>query len=664
MSNKREITTIRMWIVAGGIFVFGLMIAIQLVKIQVFQGEHYRGMAEKAVHEDRTIPATRGNLYDAQGNLLAITVPKYDIRFDAVTVYKQDFDDNVGALSEALATKFGKSKTYYNNLLRKARQNKNRYLLLARDLKYSDYLEVKEFPLLEKGAYRGGRIVERKLRREHPLGKMAERTVGYERKDDEGNYSRAGMEGSFTALLSGTDGKHSMQKIARGQWKPVTPYPEVEPKDGYDVYTTIDVNIQDIAHHALLRQLEKFEGQYGTAVVMEVATGEIKAMANLARTDKGKYYEKLNYAVGATMEPGSTFKLMALVQALEDKVIDTSTVVDTRNGTLKKFGKTVRDSRRGGYGKISAAKAFEESSNTAFVQLIDDNYRNNPEKFVEGLRDMHLASKSGIPLIGEGEPKIPHPDDSDWSKISLSWMSFGYGVSMTPLQTLTFYNAIANNGVLVRPRLLRESRDWDGTVERYEREVLDDAICSQETVNKVRAIMENTVKRGTAENIYTPDFSMAGKTGTAKTEYWLDGPTQYVASFAGYFPADKPKYSCIVVVNKPNSKLGYYGSEVAAPVFREIAVKIYSDTPIQQLVPSLQPASESQVDNYEAYLAQVNDTKRTVPNVQGMDGMDAIALLENLGLRVAFEGTGKVTRQSVQKGSPLKGITEIILYLS
>jgi len=332
------------------------------------------------------------------------------------------------------------------------------------------------------------------------------------------------------------------QKISQNQWKPINGANELEPQDGYDVYTTIDVNMQDVAHHALLEQLEYYEADHGTAVVMEVATGEIKALSNLGRGTSGKYYEKRNYAVWESHEPGSTFKLMSVIAALEDKVVDTSTVFDTQKGKLTYYGFDVRDSKYGGYGKISVAKAFELSSNTALVQMVQNNYKNDPERYVDRLYSLGLNKKLNLPISGEGSPKIPHPDDTDWNGITLPWMAYGYGVELTPLQTLTFYNAVANNGVMVKPRLIREVRAKEKLIDRFDREILNPSICSQETVDKVKVMMENVVRRGTADNLYSDSFSMAGKTGTCQVNYAVKGKSlEYVASFAGHFPADEPK---------------------------------------------------------------------------------------------------------------------------
>ena len=643
----------RLYIIAGGILLFAFAIAFKLVNIQIAEGEKYKELSDKRVYKNFTIPANRGNLYDAEGNLLATSVPEYDIRFDALTVSQENFDLYLNPLAKELSKMFGKPESYYVNVLRRARANKNRYFLVARGVGYSQYVKIKEFPMFRLGAYKGGFISEQRTVRQRPLGKIGERTVGH---------GQAGLEGAYDEYLKGKDGHRLKQKIAQGQWKPISDENEREPKDGLDVVSTININIQDIAHHALLSQLERFQADHGTVVVMETKTGEIKAMANLGRTDDGKYYEKRNYAVWESHEPGSTFKLMAMVAALEDKVVDTADVVDTEDGTVKYYDRVVRDSHRGGYGEISVARAFEVSSNTAFSKFIYEGYKDKPEAFVNRLDYMGLNRKIGLEIKGEGSPKIPHPDDSNWYGTTLPWMSFGYGVSITPLQTLAFYNAIANDGVMIKPRLIKEVRDRDKIIYDYNEPVIQNSVCSKETAGKVREMMRQTVKRGTATNIYNENFSMAGKTGTCLTGYGAGkGGSEYIASFAGYFPAENPEYSCIVVISKPDRSIGYYGNIVAGPVFKTIAQKIYTDTPnVDQI--DQQEATNNEVNkDFEKYFAVSQKYKTIVPDVKGLPAMDAVAILENLGLQVKLNGSGKIKKQSIQKGEKVKPNQQILI---
>ncbi len=663
----------KLYIVTALMTLFFLVIVFRVVNIQYIQGDKYRKLSVENTIKNDTIFSNRGNVYAADGNLLATSMYKYTIRMDLVAVRSSVFEKHLKALSKSLSELLGKSASYYQNKLRTARKRKNRYLLIARGLGYTDYMKIKNFPIFNLGPYKGGFITEQKTVRVRPIGKIAERTIGY--NDHRGG---AGIEGAFAGYLQGENGWRLKQKIAKGQWKPINDVNEKEPIDGSDVITTLDVNMQDITHHALLRQMEYFEAEHGSAIVMETATGEVKSISNLGRTSQGKYYEKRNYAVWESHEPGSTFKLASLMAALDDKVIDTATVVDTEKGVMWLHGSKVEDSHRGGYGKISAARVFEVSSNVGIVKLIKKHYDDDPEKFIRKMRSFGLDEKLGLPIQGEGKPFIPYPGNTrnPWSKISLEWMAWGYGVSITPLQMLTFYNAVANNGEMVKPRFVRELRVQNKTKKVFDKVVLKKRIASQETIKKVRKVLENVVRRGTAENVYSPGLSLAGKTGTAKK--WVDGVRDeqgayvkghysnklYVASFAGFFPADKPKYSCIVVIHEPNKKKGYYGAVVAAPVFKEIAQKIYSTTPFEtNSVKEDAPMKVSDSD-YGRYYSMLQKEYRVVPDVRGMSGMDAVSLLESLGMVVEFKGVGKVLVQSKRKGSQFKKGDRILLKLS
>ncbi|SRX74633.1 penicillin-binding protein [Aequorivita antarctica] len=656
----------RLYIVAGCMFFFALAISVKLMNIQFVHGEQYRELAKENTTKNFIIPANRGNVYADDGSLLATSVPKYDIRFDAVTVTSEDFNENLKPLSEGLSKMFGKPVSYYQEMFRKARADKNRYQLVVKNLGYSNYIKVKNLPLFRKGPYKGGLIVEQRTVREHPIGLIAQRTVGDEAFDRPGYYA-VGLEGAFNDLLTGKEGHRLKQKIAQGQWKPISDDNEIEPQDGYDIVSTINVNIQDIAHHALLKQLEYYEAEHGSVIVMEVATGEIKAVSNLGRTSSGTYYEKLNYAIGESHEPGSTFKVMAMMAALEDKVIDTSTVIDTGNGVKVFYGRKIYDSHRGGYGKISAAKALEVSSNIGLATIINDNYSKNPNKFIDRLKSWNLTEKTGVKIKGEGKPMIPQPGDKKWSKNALPSMAYGYNLRLTPLQTLTFYNAIANNGVMVKPRFIKEVRAWNEKVTTYDTKVINPKICSDKTLSEIKEIMKNIVKRGTGKSLYSPDFSMAGKTGTAQTEYWMPdwkSNRRYISSFAGFFPAENPKYSCIVIIHKPSTKKGFYGADVSGPVFKRIAQKIFTDSQIIDSVEDVEKTDPVIEKDYEQYYAKLQQTAKIIPNVTGMAGMDAVSLLENLGLKVQVVGNGTVSKQSLKSGEILKKGQQIILNLS
>ncbi|WP_073082782.1 penicillin-binding protein [Winogradskyella jejuensis] len=651
-------------------FVFALAVVFKLCSIQFVHGEKYRAMAQKRAVKYFDIPANRGNIYSADGSLLAMSIPKYDIAIDAVTSSEKNFKKYIKPLCDSLATFTGKPSNSFELKIKKARETEDQYLALLRNLSYSEFIRVRNFPLFRLGAVRGGFVYNQTTKREHPMGGIAERSIGYERIDENNYATRVGIDGAFGKdYLRGKNGKRLKQKIGKGEWKPLRDANEIEAKDGYDIYTTIDVNIQDIAHHSLLGQLEKYEADHGCVVVMDVKTGEIKAISNLGRNREGKYYERLNYAVGESHEPGSTFKVMAMMAALEDKVIDTSTVVDTKNGSKRFYGRTIYDSGAG-HGKISAAKALEVSSNIGLATIIDDNYKDNPEKFLKRLRQWRLNDTLGVSIIGEGIPDIPHPGASNWSRNALPSISYGYNMELTPLQTLAFYNAIANNGQLIKPRFLRAVKEFDRDIEVFEKEVLVDKICSEQTLSKIKDILKNIVVRGTGKKLYSDTFSMAGKTGTAWTDYadieaWRKDK-KYVSSFAGYFPADNPKYSCIVVIHKPSTKVGFYGADVSGPVFKRIAQKIYTDTPLIDEIQTVEFENAQVVEDFEKFNSVSNTYKTIMPDLVGMPAMDAIAFLENMdvNIKVKLNGSGRIKSQSVSENIKLKPNQTIILEAS
>ncbi len=656
----------RIYLVAFAIFLVAIAIAVKLTNIQWVEGDYYRKLAKDRTVKTFVIPANKGNIYSADGSLLATSIPNYTIRFDAVAPKTIDFESKVDSLAMSLSKLLGKPTVFYNSLLRTARANKSRYTLIAENLSYTEYSKIKKMPLFNKGAYKGGIIVEQETVREHPIGQIAERTIGYDKVDEDGFRKRVGIEGAFGKYLNGKDGKVLKQKIAKGQWKPIRDINEVDPQDGYDVISTIDVYIQDIAHHALLKQLQEYEAEHGCVVVMETKTGQVKAISNLGRDEKsGNYYETINYAVAEAHEPGSTFKLIDMIALLDDHKIDTSKVFDSHGGIIDFKGKKVRDSHDGGYGKISLARGFEVSSNTVMVQSVYENYKDNPKEFVDRIDRMGLNKPLGLPFQGEGNPKIPQPSDKNWSALSLPWMAFGYGVAVTPLQTLTLYNAIANNGEMVKPQFVSEIKEWNKTIKKYDKQVINPKICSDETTKKLRAIMQNVVKRGTAAKLYSKDFSMAGKTGTAQAGYGTNGglDKHYISSFVGYFPAENPKYSCIVVVHKPNtSKNNYYGADVAGPVFKRIAQKIFTDVPSTNEINNIDRKIAKQETKYVEDYTKVQDIN-TIPDLKGMPGMDAVAIVGNLGLKVIVKGIGKVKSQSIQAGQPVIKNSTITLEL-
>ena len=639
----------RFYLLVVFILIFSFILIFKLFHIQFYENETGLGIEPESIVKNVILEPSRGNIYASDGNILATSIPRYELHWDSDTTDDYLFETKKKILADSIASLTGMSSKFILKKLEKAKKNKNRYFLVAKNVSYSDYKRYKSFPIFNQNVYRGGLIVEQEIKREHPLGKIAERTIGYEKQDNNGSYFRVGLEGAFSEYLRGNPGIRLKQKIANGQWKPISDSNEKEPTEGYDLYTTLDVNIQEIVHNTLLGQLEKFEAEHGTAVVMEVKTGEIKAIANLGRTDEGKYYEKLNYAVGEAHEPGSTFKLMGIIAALEDKVIDYNSLINTGKGELKFFDKyKVKDSKRGGHGIITASKAFEVSSNVGLVKIIYDNYKDNPKKFVDRLYNLGLNKTLGLPIKGEGIPKIPYPTDSNWDGLDLPWMAYGYGVAITPLQTLAFYNAIANDGEMVKPRFISQISNLGNLPTKvFSKQTLNPSVCSKETLNKVQQMLYNVVdkKWGTAFNIKDELLSMAGKTGTCQVDYTSE-EVQYISSFVGYYPVENPKYSCIVVIHRPNKSIGYYGSTVAAPVFKTIAKKIFNDIPKKIEI------------SYSAFTDLDNNT---VPNVKGLYQKEAIKKLKNKGMTVKVKGKGIVKSQSIKPGSKIKNQQKIVI---
>ena len=582
MENKNNSFLWRLYLISSILLIFGIGIGYKLFYLQFIEGEKYRKIAEDKTLKSFTVNSVRGNIFSEDGSLLATSTTKYDIYFDSKTVSKNTFDSEIKNLSISLSNHLDREEKFWYDYIIDARENGNRFLPIAKNISQDLVQKLKTFPILRYGSIRGGLIIERKIKRDYPLGKIAERTIGYERIDEKGNYRGVGLEHAFGPYLRGKNGQMIKRKISNGQWKVLENNINIEPIDGLDVKTTLNTSMQDIVHDYLLEQTQKYEADHSTAVLMEVETGKIRAISNFGRTDDGKYYEKLNYSIGEATEPGSTFKLMTMIAALEDQVIDTLQMIDTKNGELDFYGFKVRDSRKGGYGKINAMDIFRLSSNTGMVKIITDAYEGKSEKFVNRLYNMGVNNPIDLGIKGEPNPKIPHPSENDWNGLSLPWMSYGYGILLTPLQILSFYNGIANNGEMVKPTFL-ESTSKLGSTNFYEfkKEIINPSICSKNTLSIVQKMLLDVIhhKNGTAKNIKSEHIKIAGKTGTAQIGYGTD-EINYISSFVGYFPADQPKYSCIVVVNSPNKNIGYYGSDVAAPVFKRIAEKISSRFPI------------------------------------------------------------------------------------
>ena len=651
----------RFYIVICTMIIFSFLLMGKLIYIQVFEGERYKVIASNQTVKNVVLQPSRGNIYSEDGSLMATSVAQYEVRWDSKVPSNSLYNNGKENLAKGLSSILQIPHTELIEKLENARMNNNRYMLVAKNLSYSKLKKIKSLPIFNLPSFKGGIIIEQQIKREHPLGKIAERTIGYELKSLNGNYFRVGIEGAFGTYLRGEEGRRLKQRIANGQWKPINDVNEKEPTQGYDVFTTINLNIQDIAHSALLEQLEKYKADHGSAVVMESRTGKIRAIVNLGRTTENTYYEKLNYAVGELNEPGSTFKLISMIAALEDKVVDPEQLIDTGNGEIIFYNKyKVRDTKKGGYGLIPASKVFESSSNTGMVNIVYNHYKDDPSKFVNRLYNMGINRSLGLSIKGEPEPKIPYPTDKDWDGLDLPWMAYGYGVAMTPLQILSFYNAIANDGELLRPKFIEKIANAGEKPQKiFKKEILNPSICSKETLTKIKSMLFNVVdkKWGTAYQIKDSLFDVAGKTGTCQLDY-TKGEVQYISSFVGYFPVENPIYSCIVVIHRPDKKLGYYGSTVAAPVFKKIAKKIYISTPKEINI------KRSEINISLEKTKQTKTNKTQIPDLIGKSNLDAISIVQKLGLNFKIIGEGRVIKQSIKAGTRIKEGELIILEFS
>jgi len=703
MKLRKDILS-RVYLVYVGVTLFALVILGQTFNLQMIEGDEWRKKEENLTRKFREIEAVRGNIYASDGSLLATSIPKYEIRFDANTEALKDkyFNENVDSLAYQLSLLFPeKTHAAYRAELISARKNKERYHLIQRNVKFTDLKKAMQFPIFREGKYQGGFIYAQQNRRVKPFNVLAARTIGYDRD----GIKPVGLEGAYSRELSGVKGQRLEQKIAGGVWMPVNESEGSEPEDGSDVYTTIDINIQDVAENALLNQLEDHQADHGCVVLMEVATGKVKAMANLQRNKNGSYYESYNYAIGESTEPGSVFKLASLMAAFEDGYLDLDEMVDTEDGTTQFYDATMRDSHKGGYGVISIKEAFIKSSNVAISKEINRVYKAHPQDFVDRLYKMNLNKRLGVEIAGEGNPFIKNTDNDSWSGLTIPWMSIGYEIEMTPLQILTFYNAVANNGKMVKPKFVNSIKKRGKLVKEFDTEVINNSICSMETIAKAKEMLEGVVEEGTAKNLKNSIYKIAGKTGTAqianeKYGYKYESKVSYQASFVGYFPADNPKYTCIVVVNAPSRDV-YYGNVVAGPIFKEVADKVYASSfEIHEEIEKEKNKANSRIpyakDGFYADLSRVysefnikldagenitdwveisTEEKKVkvynkkiapiyVPDVTGMSIKDAIYLLENEGIRVSFTGNGVVKTQSISAGEKIIKGSRIILELA
>lgn len=698
MSIKRDIL-IRVRVAFLLIGLLAGAIVYRIAKVQFIEGEKWVGLGESIGMKVMEVPATRGNIYAEDGSLLATSLPFYQVAIDPYISSEGLYKSNIDSLSILLAGYF-KDQTWkqYKSKIERARKNGRRYLLLnSKQIGYQDKKKMEHWPIFREGRLGGGVLFNKVERRFLPFSQLGYRTIGRVNADNRGT---VGLEFSFNKQLAGQNGKGLFQRMSGGGWKPVFDGTEVKSVDGFDIQTTLNVDLQDITESALYNALKRHEAEYGVAVVMEVETGEIKAISNLSRTKNGDYYEKYNYAVGGqgSREPGSTFKLASMMALLEETSVKPSDSIDTGDGTMEFFDRVMRDHKRGGFGKLTVQETFEKSSNIGIAKLVNQHFGNNPDRFIEYIEHLGLTRPLGFQMVGEGVPYIKNTSDSTWSGISLPWMSHGYELKMTPLQTLTLFNAVANDGQMIQPIIVKSVNRADRAIDEFKPKIINDKICSSQTLKEIRSMLEGVVLRGTATNISDSKYPIAGKTGTAKKVMNGRYTNKYYTSFAGYFPADEPRYSCIVVIDDPK---GYqiYGSDVAAPVFKEIADRIYAleidlhqvtveDRRVTGVFPVIKAGhhdelkflcNELGISNHsrgnEEWVTTdvVNDAifwddkkvnLNKVPDVRGMTLRDAVFILENLGLKVLSEGRGRVEDQSKIPGARLKKGQIIKLTLS
>ncbi|MCD6018734.1 MAG: Peptidoglycan glycosyltransferase [Bacteroidetes bacterium] len=696
--------------------VFAMAILYKMCIIQFKEGAEWKAKAEAFNTQVHEIQAVRGNIFDINGNLLATSLPYYEVAVDinAPSIDKKLFESKVDSLGFMLADLFkDKSSKQYTKLLRKARKSGDRYVVLKRNVPYKDLQTLKTFPIFKKGK-RGGLVTLQTNKRERPFKMLAARTIGMARE----GVKPVGLEGAYDTLLMGISGQRLMQKIAGDVWRPINDENEVEPKDGSDLYTTIDINIQDVAENALLNTLIKNKASHGCAILMEVKTGEIKAIANLTRDgkDSSSYSESLNYAIGYATEPGSTFKLASYLAVMDDYGVNLDEKIRVGNGEVTYYNKTIKDAHAPETPVLTLKRAFEVSSNAAAAITVVKYYSKNPQQYINKLKSFHLNQKLGLAIPGEANPLIKEPKSKDWSGLTLPQMAYGYESLITPLQTLALYNAIANDGKMVKPRFEKEIRHNGKTVKTFTTEVLVEQIVKPATVKKAKEMLEGVVQNGSGKGLNITAFKVGGKTGTAqiaktgakrgsgKTAYGDVGDRNYQASFVGYFPADKPLYTCIVIINSPSNGI-YYGGLVAGPVFKEIAEKVYSSSldflePInnKKILLTKAPGSvkskndeiviaskalklkvKSDVSENGYVTRNGNDSlsislsasnlesqlkKGIVPNLNGLSAKDALFLLENSGFHVKLYGMGSVKKQSIEAGQKFNKGDKITLILS
>jgi cell division protein FtsI (penicillin-binding protein 3) len=693
---------IRVYLVYLGVLLFGLFIIARVVMIQQFEKKEFLEMAKKQEIHLFEMEAIRGNILADDGSLLAVSIPIFEIRMDLTvdSITDDIFRNNVDSLAICLSQLFrDRTPSSWKDMLWEGRRNHNGYLLIRRDVTYPDLNKMRRFPIFKRGMFKGGLIVLAQYERELPYKSLARRIIGYE-SGEGANKVYVGLEGSFTKSLQGINGQRLMRRIGGQAWVPVDQESQIEPQNGNDIITTLDVNLQDLAESSLRKELIADSADHGCVILMEVKTGYLRAMANLGLTKKGTYEEIFNYAIGENQETGSTFKLASFLVALDDRKIDLTTPINCSGGITYYSGTKMEDSHHG-LGVLPALQVFEKSSNVGTSRMIYTAYSDSAQKYIDGLYRIGINRPLGLQIAGEGRPYIKSTKDPSWSALSLPWMSIGYEIRLAPIHLLTLYNAVANNGVMVKPLFVREIRRNGRLVQRFNPVVVNPQIVSPWAIQQARLLLEGVVSEGTGANIKSPDYAIAGKTGTcqiaAENKGYRQGTkqVQYKGSFVGYFPADNPKYSLIVVIVNPR-KGKYYGGAVAAPVFRELSDKLYAirpdimiPLPVDTISSRIPFAQAGRVKDLSDAFVSLNMTaqpengqsawarpeasmdkivlapeiisKGTMPDVCGMGLKDALFLLEQQGLNVLVNGKGTVVKQSINPGHSIyKGMPVVI----
>ena len=684
MEDVKKTISRRVYIVFLGLLLVGFAICAKLLKVQVWEQDYWLNLRNNTTRVD-TIYGKRGNIYDLNTNPLVTSLPHYDFVFDPTAPKSKSFDENISECSSLIAGKFGgKSASAYEREFRSARDKNKKYIPIASKISLSDKKEIKTWPLFKESKNRGGGIFIKKNERNRPYGMLASRTLGMIRE----NANDVGLEKAYDKYLSGGKMPKLNYNLPSVGWIEVD-YNGEYPDDGNDIHTTIDVNIQEAANKALKTALKENAADHGCAIVMDVETGEIRAIVNYGRDKKGNYSEIYNYAIAESMMPGSTFKVPMLLALLTDKKASLNTLVDVETGVKKFYDRVIKDTQPPAESIMTLQSVIEKSSNVGIATLISESYSADPQSLINRLNSFNLGQKCGIEIEGESSPLIPSPGNGTWSGVTLPYMAHGYEVKLTPLQLLSFYNAIANNGKLMKPYLVKKITNRDKLIESFEPQVVKE-ICSERDAYNVQKVLRGIVKRGTAKKIASEYLTLAGKTGTTV----ISPPERisnkkYQASFVGYFPHENPKYSCIVVVSDPRNGQ-YYGSAVAAPVFKEIAEKTFArDVELQKLmgdnndelaqvefpitkkgfVDDIETIYDFVGTDYEIetnapfvysessedFIAlKADDSFKTsvniIPNVKDMGLRDAIYVLENIGLKVEISGIGKVLEQSKKPG--------------